>query len=114
MNLKRIIESYDPNAALAEASTISASWYLDSELAALELQTVFARSWQVAGRVEQVQIPGQYVTCEVAGEPILVVLGNDDVLRGFFNVCRHHAAAVMTESSGEAAQLRCPYHGWTY
>ena len=114
MSLKTIIESYDPNAALAKASTIPASWYLDSELAGLELQTVFARSWHVAGRVEQVRIPGQYVTCEVAGEPIIVVLGNDDVLRGFFNVCRHHAAAVMTESSGEAAQLRCPYHGWTY
>jgi hypothetical protein len=32
----------------------------------------------------------------------------------FFNVCRHHAAAVMTEPEGKAAQLRCPYHGWTY
>ncbi len=40
--------------------------------------------------------------------------GNDGVLRGFFNVCRHHAAAVMTEPEGKAAQLRCPYHGWTY
>jgi len=36
------------------------------------------------------------------------------VLRGFFNVCRHHAAAVMTDSCGEASQLQCPYHGWTY
>jgi choline monooxygenase len=26
----------------------------------------------------------------------------------------HHAAAVMTEPAGEAAHLRCPYHGWTY
>src|SRR6185369_10746127 len=26
----------------------------------------------------------------------------------------HHAAAVMTEPQGKAAQLRCPYHGWTY
>ena len=38
----------------------------------------------------------------------------DNVLRGFFNVCRHHAAAVMTEPEGTANQLRCPYHGWTY
>jgi len=42
------------------------------------------------------------------------VRGADDVLRAFFNVCRHHAAAVMTEPVGIAAQLRCPYHGWTY
>jgi choline monooxygenase len=32
----------------------------------------------------------------------------------FFNVCRHHAAAVVTKSEGKAENLRCPYHGWTY
>ena len=57
---------------------------------------------------------GNYVTSDIAGEPVVIVRGNDDVLRGFFNVCRHHAAAVMTEPEGKAAQLRCPYHGWTY
>jgi choline monooxygenase len=36
------------------------------------------------------------------------------VLRGFFNVCRHHAAAVVTAPHGSARVLRCPYHGWTY
>ena len=28
----------------------------------------------------------------------------DGVLRGFFNVCRHHAAAVMTEDRGQGAR----------
>ncbi|MCA1606428.1 MAG: aromatic ring-hydroxylating dioxygenase subunit alpha, partial [Acidobacteria bacterium] len=71
-------------------------------------------SWQLAGRVDQVREPGQYVTSDIAGEPIVVVRGTDRVLRGFFNACRHHAAAVMTEPEGKANQLRCPYHGWTY
>jgi phenylpropionate dioxygenase-like ring-hydroxylating dioxygenase large terminal subunit len=35
-------------------------------------------------------------------------------LRAFYNVCRHHAAAVVTEVRGCAKQFRCPYHGWTY
>ena len=47
--------------------------------------------------------PGQYVTSDIAGEPVVIVRGNDDVLRGFFNVCRHHAAAVMTEPEGKAS-----------
>src|SRR6185369_7171394 len=89
-------------------------WYLNSEIAALERRSVFSHSWQFAARVEQLAQPGNYVTCEVAGEPIVVVRGEDSVLRGFFNVCRHHAAAVMTEASGQAQYLRCPYHGWTY
>ena len=40
--------------------------------------------------------------------------GEDSQLRAFYNVCRHHAAAVVTEAQGCAKQFRCPYHGWTY
>jgi len=114
MTLDDIIRSYDPSTPLAEASTIPASWYLDPRVADLERQTVFSQSWQVVARMEQFENPGQYVTCTVAGEPLVFVCGNDRTLRGFFNVCRHHAAAVMPDSSGEADVLRCPYHGWTY
>src|SRR5262249_39801767 len=76
--------------------------------------TVFSRSWQVVGRTDQVEKPGRYLTADVAGEPVVVVRGKDGVLRGFYNVCRHHAATVMTEPCGEADRLRCPYHGGTY
>jgi choline monooxygenase len=113
-SVREIIESYNPHAPLAEAWTIAAPWYVDPRVTDLERQTVFARSWQVVGRADQVREPGQYITWELAGEPILVVRGGDSVLRGFFNVCRHHAAAVMTEPEGRTDNLRCPYHGWTY
>src|SRR5256886_12277158 len=113
-SLTDIINSYDPNAPLAEASTIPAPWYTDERLFELEKQTIFSRSWQFAARIDQLNKPGDYVTGEVAGEPIVVVRGGDNKLRAFFNVCRHHAAAVMTERQGHASQMRCPYHGWTY
>ena len=60
------------------------------------------------------QNPGDFVSTRIAGEPIVVVRGSDGVLRGFFNVCRHHAAAVVTQPCGHAAILQCPYHGWKY
>ena len=113
-SLTDIINNYDPNAPLAEASTIPASWYTDERLFELEKQTIFSRSWQFAARIDQLNKSGDYVTGEVAGEPIVVVRGGDNSLRAFFNVCRHHAAAVMTEREGHANQMRCPYHGWTY
>ena len=113
-NLKETVAEYDPDAPLDRAFTIPSSWYVDQDLYELELKTVFSNTWQLAARVDQVSQPGQYVTTDIAGEPIVIVRGNDGVLRAFFNVCRHHAAAVMTEPQGKAAQLRCPYHGWTY
>jgi choline monooxygenase len=112
--LREIVDQYDPNLALDSASTIPSSWYTDKDFYQLELETVFSQSWQLAARADQVTEPGKYVTTDIAGEPVVIVRGNDGVLRGFFNVCRHHAAAVMTEPEGKAAQLRCPYHGWTY
>lgn len=113
-SLSELIDSYDPNAPLEQAATIPAPWYTDERIYDLELPTVFANSWQFAARLDQLTLPGNYVTADVAGEPIVIVRGSDNTLRGFYNVCRHHAAAVMTEPEGKANQLRCPYHGWTY
>lgn len=113
-SLTNIINSYDPDAPLAQASTISSSWYTDERIFEVEKQTVFSHSWQLAARGDQLSNAGDYVTTEIGGEPIVIVRGSDDELRAFFNVCRHHAAAVMTEPEGRAHQMRCPYHGWTY
>ncbi len=113
-SVREILDSYDAGAPLDEAWTIPAPWYVDERVAELERRTVFSRTWQMVGRLDQLAEPGQYVTAMLAGEPIVVVRGEDRQLRGFFNVCRHHAAAVMTEEAGKAPILRCPYHGWTY
>ncbi len=113
-SVRDILFSYNDRAPLAEAQTIPASWYIDDRIAELESKTVFSRTWQVVGRVDQVTKPGDYLTANVAGEPIVVVRGQEGLLRAFFNVCRHHAAAVMTEPCGHASILRCPYHGWSY
>lgn len=112
--LKEILATYNPSAPLAEAYTIPAPWYVDPRIDELERRNVFGHAWQMVGRLDQVEKPGDYFTAELAGEPIVVVRGNDHQLRAFYNVCRHHAMAVMNEPQGHAAQLRCPYHGWTY
>ncbi len=112
--LRALIESYDAAAALESATTPPSAWYTDSRIYELERRAVFGSTWQMVGRAEQLMGAGQYITADVAGEPIVVVRGRDGVIRGFFNVCRHHAAEVVTESAGCTESLRCPYHGWTY
>ena len=113
-DLESVLDLYNPNDTLDVASTIPAPWYVDTRVLERELKTTFTRNWQLAARADQLREPGQYVTLEIAGEPVVVVRGNDGQLRGFFNVCRHHAAAVMEQACGHANVLRCPYHGWTY
>jgi len=113
-SLQEIVNSYDPQTPIAHASTIPSSWYTDPRIFELEKQTAFTNSWQLAARANQLQNSGDFVTTEIGGEPIVVVRGEDHQIRAFFNVCRHHAAAVMTASQGNSPQMRCPYHGWTY
>ena len=113
-SIEQILSTYDDRAPLAQASTIPASWYVDPRVAELERLSVFSKTWQLVARTDQLQAPGQFIATTVAGEPVVVVRGNDGALRAFYNVCRHHAAAVVTQPCGQASLLRCPYHGWNY
>jgi choline monooxygenase len=112
--LAELLDLYDADAPLEEAYTIPAPWYLDERVEEAERTQVFGRNWIAMGRVDQVASEGQFFTVEVAGEPLVIVRGSDGVLRGFYNVCRHHAAAVANVPCGTVQHLRCPYHGWTY
>jgi choline monooxygenase len=109
-----LLNLYNPSDPLERAFTIPAPWYRDPRIEEIERASVFSATWQVVGRLDQVSEKGQFFTADVAGEPIVVVRGDDAQLRAFYNVCRHHAAAVVPEAAGCAKQFRCPYHGWTY
>ena len=113
-NVRDVVNLYNPHDPLEEAWTIPAPWYFDPRIAELERASVFSATWQVVGRADQVRDNGQFFTADLAGEPLVVARGEDGHLRAFYNVCRHHAAAVVTEAQGCAKQFRCPYHGWTY
>ena len=113
-SIEKILSDYNDHTPLAEASTIPAPWYVDPRVAELERLSVFSKTWQLVARVDQLHRPGEFVATTVAAEPIVVVRGNDGILRGFYNVCRHHAAAVVTQPCGQATLLHCPYHGWNY
>lgn len=113
-SVRSLVNLYHPGDPLDRAWTIPSPWYFDRDFHEAERAGVFANSWQAVGRVEQVRKHGEFFTAEIGGEPIIVARGEDGVLRAFYNVCRHHAAAVVTEAAGCAKQFRCPYHGWTY
>lgn len=98
---------------LEHASTIPSRYYVDASVLADENRRIFGRTWQLAGNAAQVREPGQFFTTTVADEPLLVVRGNDGVLRAMSNVCRHRAGPVA-RGEGKRPVLQCGYHGWTY
>ena len=102
---------FDPR--LAHAATLPSRYYFDAAILDEENRNVFARTWQLVGQLAQVREAGQYFTATIANEPVLVVRGNDGVLRAMSNVCRHRAGPVA-KGEGKRPVLQCGYHGWTY
>ena len=98
--------------------TLPRADYLDEDRFALERRAIFHAEWFCAGRLEGLDEKGDYRLADIAGERILLVRGDDAILRGFHNVCRHRGAELVPlegpHSGRFAAGIRCPYHSWTY
>lgn len=105
-----LVFPFDPN--IERAATIPARLYNDPVYLELERERIFAHTWQLVGRVDQVAEHGQFFTTTV-GNDAIVVLRDRDVLRGFHNVCLHRAGPVA-QGCGKRNTLQCRYHGWTY
>lgn len=78
-----------------------------------ETADVLRRGWLCIGRTDEIAAPGDYLTLDLCGEPLLTVRGDDGVARVFANLCRHRSSPVA-EGSGHARRFVCPYHAWSY
>ncbi len=100
--------------ASSEVKTLPYRLYSDPAVLTEEMEKIFASSWQFVGHISQVRNAGDFFTCEVAGEPILVIRGKDEELRAFYNVCPHRATKLEKATEGQKKILQCGYHGWTF
>ena len=100
---------------LSAARAMPPAMYHDEEIAALEVERLFAADWLAVGLAAEVPEPGDFQTFSIADEPVVVLRGDDGQLRCFANVCRHRMM-VLLEGRGSLARQRitCPYHAWTY
>jgi phenylpropionate dioxygenase-like ring-hydroxylating dioxygenase large terminal subunit len=98
----------------AKAATSPVARYLDPARFADELRFVRTRP-QPAGPASEVAAPGDFLSCDVLGVPVLVTRGDDGALRAFLNVCRHRGARVVPKGAGKGKRaFSCPYHAWSY
>lgn len=87
--------------------------YTSAEFLDCELKAVFGQEWVCVGRASALGASGDYLTYELAGQPVLIVRGRDGALRAMSNVCRHRMSTLL-EGAGNVRSIVCPYHAWTY
>lgn len=98
---------------LEQAWTLPPAAYVRDDVYGMEVERIFRRTWTPLARVDQLPEPGDYLTVDLMGQPLLVVHGTDGVFRVMSNVCLHRAA-VVAEGAGRRKLFTCPYHSWAY
>lgn len=93
---------------------ITAERYISHDYLQRERDKIWARTWLVAGVVQDVEEAGDFFVFELEPESIIVSRAEDGSLHAFFNVCQHRGARVMLTERGNMAAYTCPYHGWVY
>jgi glycine betaine catabolism A len=94
--------------------TLPQPFYRDPDIYEFDVSAVFSRSWLMLGFEAELPEPGSYFSLTIGRHPILVVRGQDEIIRGFHNICRHRGAQLCLEGSGKLSRIVCPYHRWTY
>ncbi len=96
-----------------DAKAMPKSVYTSEAFCDLELENIFRKEWVCVGRADALKSAGDYITYELAGQPIMVLRDAEGVLRAQSNVCLHRMSTLL-HGDGNARNIICPYHGWTY
>lgn len=99
---------------LAQATALDPKYYTCSDTYDFEIKQVISPGWQVIAPASAVSEPGDMITRQIGGVPILVVRTQSGELKGYYNICPHRAGPVAQCDAKGVKALRCGYHGWTY
>lgn len=97
------------------SKSLPAWTYTSNEFFELEKNSLFLCNWQLICHTSNIPDIGDYFTLNLFHERILVIKGNDNVIRAFHNVCSHRATKLIDKNSGNCKKrISCPYHAWGY
>ena len=113
--LGRTLHALSETAArpFADARGMPPGVYTSPDVLALEQARVFRHEWICVGRASAIAEPGDYLTYQIADQPIIVLRDRAGAVRAFSNICLHRMS-VLLEGRGRTSAIVCPYHAWTY
>ncbi len=105
----------DAVSALIRPDQVHRDLYLSEELFALEQEHFFANTWNYIGHDSQLPHAGDYISVDIAGQPLMAVRQSDRSVRVMMNRCAHKGSRLVNAACGNTGKFfRCPYHAWTY
>jgi phenylpropionate dioxygenase-like ring-hydroxylating dioxygenase large terminal subunit len=113
--MKDAIQELNENVSVPfeKARAMPPSVYTSKNFLKAELDHIFKKGWFCVGRASALPKPGDYLTLDLAEQPILVLRDRFGIIRAMSNVCRHRMSTLL-EGRGNTSSIVCPYHAWTY
>ena len=93
---------------------VDRSIFNDQNIYEMELERIFARSWNFMAHDTQIPNPGDFFMTRIGEDRVIVVRDNDGNPQTLINTCRHRGNAICRADEGHATSFMCTYHGWTY
>lgn len=87
--------------------------YLSADYQRREVEELWRRVWQIAGRVENVANPGDSFVYDIADDSLIILRTQAGELRAYHNTCLHRGTRLRDEA-GSLERIRCPFHGFTW
>ena len=95
------------------AHDLPADVYLSADYHRREVEELWRRVWQIAGRIEDVAKPGDSFVYDIGDDSLLVLRTKTGELRAYVNACLHRGTRLR-EEAGPLERIRCPFHGFTW
>ena len=107
--LERGTTDMDPEPVQQPVDVYTSSERLERERMLLQRVPIMLES------TARLRKPGDFVTHDALGIPLLLCVDKAGDIRAFINVCRHRGARLVEDDSGVSRHVFvCPYHGWAY
>lgn len=113
--LRRLLAASREGDVGAQPSSLSIDRYLDPAVLEQERVALFRKQPLIVAHVSELPGPGDFVTEDVAGVPLLILRDESGEVRVFRNLCRHQGVRLVDESQGCGRKVfTCLYHAWRY
>jgi methanesulfonate monooxygenase large subunit len=101
--------------ALPPTHYVHPAIYSDAQIFREEQEKIFSKVWYLACHESELPAVNDFRTyIHPAGRNLVVVRGEDDRIRTFYNVCPHRGNTIVYAPAGNARHLTCIFHAWAF
>ena len=112
-NLQTLLAEVGPPQGAARRYSLPPGAYAEPAFFEREVERIFRREWISIAHASQLPRPGDFLTRDLFGEPLVVTRDLEGEIHVLSRTCLHRWAEIVS-GAGNAKGFVCPFHAWSY